>query len=237
VSTSTMTALVQAARDAAGEAADLKRQAARIDPYIPLAVWPAPLHELDLALSSVSNGLYRASHLASDAIGQNPALPKHGATPGALAIASTRASTAADHANGTLNAIRRELRRAGLAPDISPNPLSRHAAYTAGCLSKLDEALLAARRSGDPDLAALAVVARRQSAILADLSHTCDRFHYGIAEACERTPKATTSKTTRISGPLRRASVTLKKAAAIAAHAADDLDDELIWARRRGDVR
>ena len=231
-----MTALVRAARAAASEAADLKRQAARIDPYIPLAVWPASLHELDIALSSLSSGLYLASHLASDAIGQNPARPGHAATPGSLAIASTRAGTAAEHANGAVNAIRRELRRTGLAPNISPNPLRRHAAYAAGCLSELEDALLAAGRSGEPDLAALADVARQQSAILADLSHTCDRFHYGIAEACERTPNATNSKTTRISGPLRRASVTLKKAAAGASHAAADLDDEHTWGRKRGDV-
>ena len=190
-----MTALVRAARDAASEAADLKRQAARIDPYIPLAVWPMSLHELDLALSSLSSGLYLASHLASDAIGRQ-VQPRHEATPGSLAIASTPAEAAAEHANGALNA------------------------------------LLAAGRSGEPDLAALADVARQQSAILADLSHTCYRFHYGIAEACERTPNATNSKTTRISGPLRRASVTLKKAAAGASHAAADLDDELNWGRR-----
>lgn len=227
-------ALILAARDAAGEVADFKRQAARIDPYIPLAVWPTSLQELDRALSSASNGLYHAANLASDAIGRNPALPEPGTMPGALAIASTRTSAAADHAHGTLDAIRRELRRTRTGPDISPNPLSRRAAISAGCLIKLEDALQAAIRSDDPDLAALAATARLQSAILADLSHVCDRFHYGITEACERTPNATTSKTVRISRPLQRARVTLKKAADGTARAASSLDDALIWGRRGG---
>jgi hypothetical protein len=236
-----VTALARAVRDAASDTAGLKRQAMRIDPYTPLAAWPIPLRELDRALSSASSGLYRAANLASDAIGQNPP-PGLSATPGSLAIASTRTSTAGDHANGAFEAIRRELRRTGTEPDISPSPLSRHAAYAAGQLSKLDDALLddallAAFRSDEPDLAVLAAVARHQSAILADLSATCDRFHYGVAEACDRIPKATSSKTARISGSLRRASVTLKKAAAGTAHAADALDDELTWGRRRGGAR
>ena len=228
--------LVQAARKAAGEVADLKLQASRIDPYTPLAAWDPPLRQLDLALNSAANGLYRASQLAH-AIGEDPARPEAGGAAIAFAVASTRVNHAADLTNGTIAAIRRELRRTETGRDVSPNPLSRHAAYAAECLHRLDDALLTVFRATTPDLAALtaalAATARQQATILADLSHTCDRFHYGVTEACERIPGTANSKVTRISGSLKRASTTLRKAGTGTARAAADLENELIRARRR----
>jgi hypothetical protein len=221
-----------AAHAAAGAATDLKHEADRIDPYIPLAAYPGPLQDLVTAVDSASNGLYRTAGLAADVIGPDPALPEPGAVPGKLAVASVRASGAAGQIGGALEAIRRDLRKAGASAAAEPSPLSRRAAIAFHDLRRLDDALRAATRSDSGTLADLDQLTEQQVMILAAMSHVCERFGYGITEAYERMPGSIARKAARATGPFRRAAATLQKAAAVTQRAHGTLAEEHARARK-----
>jgi hypothetical protein len=219
-------AVLAAARAAAEGAADLKHETDRIDPYIPLAAYPGPLQDLVAAIASVANGLYRTAGLATDVIGPDPALPEPGAVPGKLAVASARASGAADQIGAALVAIRRDLRKTGTSTAADPSPLSRRAAIAFHDLNTLDDALRTATRSGCGTLADLDQLTGHQVIILTSMSCVCERFGYGVAEAYERMPGSIARKAARATGPFRRAAATLRKAAAVTQRAHGTLTEE-----------
>jgi hypothetical protein len=228
--------LAAAARDAAGAVADLEREAGRIDPYIPLAAYAAPLQDADRAAVSASNGLYAAAAMAGDALSPYPGLPEPdvaGGVRGQLAIATMRAGRAADLIGAAADAVRRDLRGADIAADVSVSPLSRRAAIAAECLGRLQGALEQAARSDDAVamLAALDQASGQQAVIIAGLGRICDRYCYGVTEAYERLPGAAPRKAARATGPLHRASATLQKAAAITSRAHSTLAGEHARAR------
>ena len=216
-----------AAAIAAGDAAALEAQAtARAGSGIPLAAWPAALEELRSALESAATGLLHAAGLANVILGPDPALPYPGAVPSALGVASARATGAASDVAVARSAIGIELRRPATTPGADPALPGSRAGQS---LRELAGALQAAAREREEDthLDVLIAVTGQQALALEALSGACGALFPAITATCERMPGAAAWRTTRAASPVRRASDTLRKAAAITTLARGHLADEL----------
>jgi hypothetical protein len=221
-------ALVLAAATATGDTAALEAQAAAwAGASIPLAAWPADLEELGRAAESAANGLIHASELAVVILGPDPALPYPGAVPSALGVASARAATAASDVSITRDAISRELRRTGAAPGTGLAPLGSHATRAGQSLRELADTLQAAITAGDARPDVLIAVLEQQALALGAMSRALGRLFPAVTATCEHMPGAAAWRTTRAASPVRRASATLGKAAAVTTHARGHLADEL----------